>query len=882
MRPLAVHRNTFFYAMEGLEPRLLLSGESLSNPIAVGDLIGQQTLTGAVNAAQPNVYYRFATVLSGSATVLLTGLSSDADLRLLDANGNVISSSSKGGTSDDRIVRSVSAGTYYARVLRYSGDTAFRLLLTADYAGSSTTAARDLGALSASTTVRDYVDGDDVSDWYRFSASAGTAQLQLTGLSSDADLYLFASNGTSILAKSTKGGSSDELISISLSADTYYARVLQYNGSTNYTLTLTPPIAPPPPPPPPPTGLRFAIIGDFGTDTTSEANVASLVHSWNPAFVITTGDNNYPDGEASTIDAKVGKYYHDFIAPYVGTYGAGSSDGVNRFFPTLGNHDWNTGTVQPYLNYFTLPGNERYYNVTWGNVDFFVLDSDDHEPDGNSSTSIQAAWLQHALASSTAAFKLVFVHHPPYSSGQFAGSSTALQWPFQEWGATAVIAGHAHLYERLIENGFAYIVNGLGGDDLAAITTPTAGSQVRYNADYGALLVTADASNLTFQFVNRRGWTIDSFTLSTSAPNTNLPVAPGELWATGVSSTQINLAWNDLSNNESGFTVERSQNGIDFSPIATTGPNATTFTDLAGGSGFSYRIQAFNANGASRYTNISNVRPPGAGLPGPIDLGQQEGQRSVNSSVGDNQTSQYYRFTVPVAGTVSTLLTGLTADADLWLMSADGAVIGKSIAGGTKDEYISMTLAPGTYYVQPIQFAGNTSYQLTITSDYAGNTPAAARDLAAPAGSATYRDYINNSDPDDYYRFTVAAGTTSFRLSGLSADSDLKIYASDGITLLGKSTNGSTKDESLSLNLAAGTYYARVYQYTGSTNYNLSITPPALAALAAASTTPITRRAMPALASRQAGSQATTSLFQSSNLIDSAVGSTPERLIESL
>ena len=53
---------------------------------------------------------------------------------------------------------------------------------------------------------------------------------------------------------------------------------------------------------------RFAVIGDFGLAGQPEADVAALVKSWEPDLIITTGDNNYPDGEAETIDDNIGQY----------------------------------------------------------------------------------------------------------------------------------------------------------------------------------------------------------------------------------------------------------------------------------------------------------------------------------------------------------------------------------------------------------------------------------------------------------------------------------------------------------------------------------------------------------------------------------------------
>ena len=255
----------------------------------------------------------------------------------------------------------------------------------------------------------------------------------------------------------------------------------------------------------------YAVIGDFGDAGQPEADVANLVQSWNPDYVLTVGDNNYPDGEASTIDANIGQYYHQYIGNYAGSYGSGAAQ--NRFFPTPGNHDWNTGTLQPYLDYFTLPGNERYYDVVLGPVHLFALDSDLLEPDGRSATSIQANWLQTQLSASTAPWNLVTLHHPPYSSSSVHGSDPALQWPFATWGATAVLAGHDHTYERIHQNGIPYFVNGLGGRSIYPLGNPVPGSAVRYNLDYGAMRLEASPTCLNFSFFSRTGNLIDSLTL---------------------------------------------------------------------------------------------------------------------------------------------------------------------------------------------------------------------------------------------------------------------------------------------------------------------------------------------------------------------------------
>src|SRR5262249_45651606 len=91
----------------------------------------------------------------------------------------------------------------------------------------------------------------------------------------------------------------------------------------------------------------------------------------------------------------------------------------------------------------------------------------------------------------------------------------ALQWPFKAWGASVVVCGHDHVYERLIVGDLLYLTNGLGGRSLYEFTKPIPGSRIRYDKDYGAMKVEADEKHLSFQFITRTGDVIDSYTLST-------------------------------------------------------------------------------------------------------------------------------------------------------------------------------------------------------------------------------------------------------------------------------------------------------------------------------------------------------------------------------
>ena len=256
--------------------------------------------------------------------------------------------------------------------------------------------------------------------------------------------------------------------------------------------------------------IRFAVIGDYGIDSEGERDVAALVHRMNPDFIVTTGDNNYPKGAAHQLDVNIGQYYHDFMFPYHGVFGQGAHR--NRFWPALGNHDWEAGDLSPYLQYFNLPGNGRYYDVAQGPVHLFALDTDAREPDGITADSIQGRWLQAALASSQAPWKIVYMHHPPFASAK-KPMPKEVDWPYAAWGASLVISGHKHFYERLEHDGIPYIINGLAGAEIAKFGKSHDDSIVRFNDDFGAMRAEASETKLKFEFVTRAGDVIDKFSL---------------------------------------------------------------------------------------------------------------------------------------------------------------------------------------------------------------------------------------------------------------------------------------------------------------------------------------------------------------------------------
>src|SRR5207249_11380063 len=91
------------------------------------------------------------------------------------------------------------------------------------------------------------------------------------------------------------------------------------------------------------------------------------------------------------------------------------------------------------------------------------------------------------------------------------------------------------------------------------------------------------------------------------------PIAPSGLTATAASSSQIDLAWQDNSGNETEFRIERKTgSGGTSGQVATVGTNTTGFSDtgLSPGTSYVYRVQACDAVGCSGYSNEATATTP--------------------------------------------------------------------------------------------------------------------------------------------------------------------------------------------------------------------------------------------------------------------------------
>ncbi len=98
----------------------------------------------------------------------------------------------------------------------------------------------------------------------------------------------------------------------------------------------------------------------------------------------------------------------------------------------------------------------------------------------------------------------------------------------------------------------------------------------------------------------------------------DVPESPQTLTASNITDSEVTLGWNDMSDNEEGFIIQRSVNdNNNFLNIDTTGADATGYTDITLNSGlhYNYRVVAWNTDGTSGYTNQVHMLSLGAAAP---------------------------------------------------------------------------------------------------------------------------------------------------------------------------------------------------------------------------------------------------------------------------
>ncbi len=253
--------------------------------------------------------------------------------------------------------------------------------------------------------------------------------------------------------------------------------------------------------------------GDFGQQELADAmNLAGSVVE--PEIIISTGDNFYPNGVASTTD-------YQWIASYEEVY-----DGYFLNCPwyvVLGNHDYR-GNAQAQIDYssisqrWTMPA--RYFHKDVIEDDFSIrflfIDSNPFEHEyyqeekykdkvALQDTVRQLLWADSLLSDTSFTYKIVVGHHPMYTGGKRAEEFNSIRYHWErrlkEKGVVLYLAGHEHDLQHIKPEGSVHhVISGAGSEVRPTGNLPESLFSI---STQGFLSVSATKDQLLLYFVSK-------------------------------------------------------------------------------------------------------------------------------------------------------------------------------------------------------------------------------------------------------------------------------------------------------------------------------------------------------------------------------------------
>lgn len=269
--------------------------------------------------------------------------------------------------------------------------------------------------------------------------------------------------------------------------------------------------------------LELLVVGDWGRNGEYfQKPVASVMadaaHALGTKYILSTGDNFYPEGVISTQDPLWRSSFEEVYTSHLLQV---------RWFPVLGNHDY-AGDPQAEVAYskisrrWNMP--DRYYTQTKYAADgtkvlLLFIDTSPFEKGYHASkdepfgsniraqdTAEQRKWLDSTLRFSDAKWKIVVGHHPLHTSGPRKGRDNDVAvalLPTLLTKSDMYIAGHEHILEHdILPGGLQHFISGAGSQ----VTESTGSPITKFVASQaGFMTCSITATECLVQFVNHEG-----------------------------------------------------------------------------------------------------------------------------------------------------------------------------------------------------------------------------------------------------------------------------------------------------------------------------------------------------------------------------------------
>ena len=186
-----------------------------------------------------------------------------------------------------------------------------------------------------------------------------------------------------------------------------------------------------------------------------------------------------------------------------------------KIYPCDGNHDWDGTNETTFPTYYDLASNNNggkfYYSVVLGQMEFFFINDNPEDTDNAGGINVSAAafqastmgqWIVNKIATSTARWKIVVIHHAAYSSSAANSGYASNRWNWSALGVHLVLQAHNHGIERINKDGIYFYTVAMGGGSHHGWNAklPETEFRVESGATYGYLKIHDGANDLVLEY----------------------------------------------------------------------------------------------------------------------------------------------------------------------------------------------------------------------------------------------------------------------------------------------------------------------------------------------------------------------------------------------
>ncbi len=242
---------------------------------------------------------------------------------------------------------------------------------------------------------------------------------------------------------------------------------------------------------------------------------------------------------------------------------------------------------------------------------------------------------------------------------------------------------------------------------------------------------------------------------NTISGSITIPTPPNIITVAVINSNQIDISWQDNSNDEDGFRIERKTgNSGTYTEIKVVGNATTLYQDytVSANTQYYYRVRAYNGAGYSAYSNEANATTPAviSAPAAPRNLTAVPENGRVTLTWNRNLESDFLKYRIYYGTTISSSMT-----------------LKDSTSGSAADTTKTITgLTNGTAYSFRITAVNNAgvesefSNEANVTIPIVSTAPTAPRNLAATPGNGKATLIWNRNLESDFLKYRIYYGTT--------------------------------------------------------------------------------------------------------------------------